>query len=118
GEAPGRCGMADGRWSTGQRHVVAGDDIEIITLDSLNLAPDFIKLDVEGMEWHALKGGEHTIRTHRPIIMLEENGCSLRYGIGRGETGKLLESWGAVRVAVLRASCPPDEDWIYAWGGE
>ena len=30
-----------------------------------------------------------------------------------GEPGRLLESWGAVRVMVLRNG--QDEDWVYTW---
>lgn len=114
GDKPGRTGMANGRWNTGQRHCVAGDDVEVITLDSLGLAPDFIKFDVEGMEWHAIKGAERTIRTYRPVVMFEENGCNRRYGIPDGEAGRLLESWGARRVLTLRSN-PPDEDWVFGW---
>jgi hypothetical protein len=103
-----------GWWNTGQRHVVAGDEAEVIALDSLNLAPDFIKLDVEGMEYHALIGAEQTIRTHRPVVMFEGNGCNRRYGVPDGEAGRLLESWGMRRVLTSRSN-PPDEDWVYAW---
>ena len=114
GAQPGRCGMADGRWNTGQRHVVDGDDVEVITLDSLALAPDFLKIDVEGMEYQTLLGGEQTIRQHRPVIMLEENGNNRRYGVPDGEVERLLVSWGARRVLTLRSN-PPDEDWVFAW---
>lgn len=113
GDKPGRCGMADGKHNTGQRHVTEGDSVEVITLDSLGLSPDFIKLDVEGMEWHALKGGEQTIRRCKPVIMLEENGLNRRYGTPDGEPGRLLESWGARRVLVTKQGS--DEDWVYAW---
>lgn len=114
GDAPGRCGMADGRHNTGQRHVVDGDDVEVVTLDLLGLAPDFIKLDVEGMEYAALVGGEQTIRTHRPVIMLEENGLNRRYGVEDHACRRLLESWGARMVMVLKSN-PPDTDQVFAW---
>lgn len=109
GAAPGRCGLADGTENTGQRHVVPGDEVAVITLDSLSLAPDFLKLDVEGCELFALQGGEQTIRTHRPVVMLEDNGLSERYGVARGACRVLLESWGARLVAVR------NKDEIYAW---
>ena len=114
GHEPGRVGMADGKHNTGQRHVVDGDEIEMITLDSLNLAPDFVKIDVEGMEWHTLMGGEQTIRRHRPVVMFEENGLNRRYGIHDGQVGALLASWGARRVLVTRQSSR-DEDWFYTF---
>lgn len=31
----------------------------------------FMKIDVEGMEYEVLKGGENTIREHRPVIIFE-----------------------------------------------
>jgi FkbM family methyltransferase len=114
GDRAQRVGMAHGKHNTGQRHVVEGDVVEMITLDSLGLAPDFIKIDVEGMEWHVLVGGEQTIRTHKPVIMFEENGLNQRYGIHDGEVGALLSSWGARRVLVTRQSSR-DEDWFYSW---
>ena len=109
GDKPGRCDMRDGTENTGQRHVVPGDAVDVITLDSLGLAPDFIKLDVEGCEYTALIGGEQTIRTYRPVIMLEDNGLSERYGVARGACRQLLESWGARCVAIR------NKDEIYTW---
>lgn len=47
-------------------------EVEVRTLDSLALPRlDFIKIDTEGMEYQVLKGGEHTLRQHRPKILLE-----------------------------------------------
>ena len=40
--------------------------------DSLDLAVDFLCLDVEGHELEALHGFEKTIERYRPVIMLEE----------------------------------------------
>lgn len=117
GDKPGRCAMEHGTVNTGQRHVVPGDDYELITLDSLALTPDFIKIDVEGMEWHVLYGAEQTIRQHRPVIMFEENKLNQRYGIADGSVGELLEQWGAQRVLVLEHG-RRDQDWIYVWPEE
>jgi FkbM family methyltransferase len=38
------------------------------TLDSLDIAPDFVKLHLEGAELDALRGGIEMIRRHRPIL--------------------------------------------------
>lgn len=46
-------------------------EVEIFTLDSLNLSPNFIKLDVEGMEMHVLIGGQETIARSKPPIFAE-----------------------------------------------
>ena len=46
--------------------------VKTLTIDSLNLSElDFIKLDVEGYELKALKGGIETIKKFKPIITLE-----------------------------------------------
>ena len=41
------------------------------TLDSLELAPSFIKIDVEGFEYDVLRGGERTLRRHQPVLLFE-----------------------------------------------
>lgn len=45
--------------------------IEAITLDSLCLSPDIIKIDVEGAELDVLLGGKETLRAHKPILVVE-----------------------------------------------
>jgi FkbM family methyltransferase len=49
-----------------------GEEVEMITLDSLRLAAcHLIKIDVEGMEIDVLRGATETIGTHRPLIYME-----------------------------------------------
>ena len=43
----------------------------ICTLDSYNLSPSFIKIDVQGSELDVLIGGKDTIMTHKPTIIIE-----------------------------------------------
>ncbi len=43
-----------------------------MTIDSLNLDPDLLQLDVEGFEENALKGAKKTIMRARPIIIIEQ----------------------------------------------
>lgn len=56
--------------------------LDVTTIDDLskafNVRFDFIKLDIEGCELHALIGGIGTIQAHRPIIMLEVNAGALK----------------------------------------
>lgn len=50
----------------------ATKEIDLITLDSLNLdRVDLIKIDVEGMEEEVLNGAIKLISTHKPIIFIE-----------------------------------------------
>lgn len=41
-------------------------------LDDLDLAPTFMKIDVEGFEYDVLMGGLETVRRHEPVIMIEK----------------------------------------------
>jgi FkbM family methyltransferase len=109
GHVHGLVSMKHGLHNTGQRHVIEGSDIEMITLDSLNLAPDFIKLDIEGFEYYALQGAQQTINLYHPVIFIEDNGLSSRYGINPMEAIRLLESWG------YKLKLKIDQDYVLAW---
>lgn len=47
-------------------------DVDVVTLDSLVLAPSFLKIDVEGHEIAVLKGAAETLRKYRPVIVFEQ----------------------------------------------
>jgi FkbM family methyltransferase len=55
---------------------VASKRVSLTRLDDLGLEPDFIKIDVQGLECRVLAGGLETIRKYRPVIMAE----TIRYG--------------------------------------
>ncbi|MEE4174432.1 MAG: FkbM family methyltransferase [Xanthomonadales bacterium] len=60
-------------------------EVRVVRLDDV-LAPDdapaFIKLDLEGGEYHALLGATETIRKHRPVVVFEAGEPSSRhYGV-------------------------------------
>lgn len=44
---------------------------QVKTLDSFNLAPFFIKLDVQGYEFSALLGARETLKRHTPVLLIE-----------------------------------------------
>lgn len=44
---------------------------QIKRLDDLALDPFFIKLDVQGYEYQAIQGGERTIKSNEPILLIE-----------------------------------------------
>ena len=51
-----------------------GERVPLKTIDSLGLKRcNLIKVDVEGMEEDVLRGGEQTIRSHRPILYFESD---------------------------------------------
>jgi len=45
--------------------------IPVFPLDDFRLAPDAIKIDVEGMELKVLHGARETIALHRPLLYVE-----------------------------------------------
>lgn len=54
-----------------------------------SVAPDLIKIDVEGAEVAVLKGAERTLKNHRPCMLLEVHSTYTMY-----ECGALLREWG------------------------
>lgn len=47
-----------------------GDTVTLDTVDSLNAPADFIKYDVEGAEYEALRGSAETISRHTPDLLI------------------------------------------------
>jgi FkbM family methyltransferase len=75
----------------GSAYVIEGEasgQIEISTLDEV-LADqprvDFIKIDVEGLEFKVIRGGQTLIARHKPVVLFEVNGEALRRGGTSGE---------------------------------
>jgi FkbM family methyltransferase len=50
---------------------VSSKRLPLVRLDDCGLQPDFIKTDVQGLEYRVIAGGLQTIRTYRPVIMAE-----------------------------------------------
>ena len=59
--------------------------VRVVTLDEIIPASEsiaFIKLDIEGGEYHAIKGGIQTIQRSQPVIIFEAGSNSTgRYGV-------------------------------------
>lgn len=85
GSQAGRASMVIERDNTGHTRISpAGTyEVEVRALDSFSFKHvDFIKIDVEGHELDVLRGGEHTLTTHRPVVVIEQkphNGEEGRY---------------------------------------
>jgi FkbM family methyltransferase len=84
---------------------------QVSTLDSHNLSPVFMKIDVQGYEYYVLKGAIETLRRCEPILLIEDyrgdsrtvqlaqelgyeeycfDGRSLTKGANRGDNSLLL----------------------------
>lgn len=115
GAEPDSVGLVNVTGNAGAHYINTGPgDIPVITIDSLDLpACDFLCLDIEGFEPHALRGAEQTIRKFRPVIMFEEKGLSERYyGVPRDSAERWVLGLGVgyrlrvkVRADVI-LSCP------------
>lgn len=60
---------------------MAGEDIQMVTLDSIDIQGKVpvMKLDVEGAEAMVLRGAKQFFQTHRPVILTEVFGQALRH---------------------------------------
>ena len=76
----------------------------IKTLDSYNLAPSFIKMDVEESESDVIMGGIETISKHKPTLQVE----------GKGSM-ELIKSLG-YRLVAQRKCHGALHDNIYVYG--
>jgi FkbM family methyltransferase len=81
------------------------ESISIVTLDSLNLAPDLIKIDVQGFDYNVLLGAADTIAQHRPVIIVESETKKSRNIIG-----EFLTALGYTAAAKIRH----DQIWVHS----
>lgn len=65
----------------------------MITIDSLNLNPDLIQLDVEGFEENALKGARETILRCKPVIIIEQKKLA-KNGMTDAEIAFMIQDMG------------------------
>lgn len=91
----------------------------IVQLDMLALDPCFVKIDVQGFEKAVLKGGEKTLQSSEPVILLENNPEADQHLIDLGWTkfglleGKLQEnSIGDNNTVYLKKSNPQHQQLI------
>jgi FkbM family methyltransferase len=110
GEKEGTCSIHTSKGSSGDSWVDGTGDIPVKTLDSFNLDPDFIKLDCEGYEYFALKGGEEMLKRAKPCIIVEQKpGKAKNFGLKETQAVTYLLSLGA----KLRGSIAGD--YILSW---
>jgi FkbM family methyltransferase len=66
--------------NSGTYRVTGQGSIPLRTLDSFAIEPNFIKIDVQGLEIRALQGGQRTIAKSRPTILFEISDLTVGYG--------------------------------------
>ena len=72
-------GKTNTKFNFGKTTLCDGNDVIVTTLDSISGLPsiDFIKIDVEGMEYNVLKGAERSINYFQPKLLIEMQQQSL-----------------------------------------
>jgi FkbM family methyltransferase len=86
----GACGATNGKialptidysqsWNFGGISLGEGNtEVGMISIDSLNVDPDFIKIDAEGMEIDVLLGACETVKRARPVLYVESDRADKR----------------------------------------
>lgn len=111
GEVDGSCSMHTKNTSSGDSWVSGSGDIAIRRLDDFDLEDvDFIKLDCEGYELLALKGGEEMLKRCKPTVIVEQKpGRPAQFGLAPTGAVDYLQSLGAQLRAVQSG------DYILSW---
>ncbi len=103
GDAAGVCDMK--HRGLGSHRVVDGHAVKMTTVDALNLQDvDYLQLDVEGYEWHALMGSTETIRRSHPLVQVELRGFVEKYGHTDAEVRAHLSGLGYREVSKQSGS--------------
>lgn len=103
GAVPGWCGLA--HRSLGSHRIVTGESIRMTTIDALQLRDlDFLQLDIEGYECHALAGAQETLQRCHPLVQVELRGFTQKYGASEAQLRFILSAYGYVEVS-RQAGC-------------
>jgi len=57
----------------GGRFTVKERTVQVRSLDEMMLSPDFIKIDVQGLELAVLRGARKTLEKHHPVLVVERS---------------------------------------------
>lgn len=96
GECASSVAMHTNPTSSGDTWVDGDGDIPMRALDSFDLDDvDFVKLDCEGFELFALRGGEQTLKRCRPVVIVEQKpGRASKFGLAETEAVTYLQGLG------------------------
>lgn len=53
------------------------DQVEVVSLDSIKIDPDLIKIDIQGYEYYAFLGAKETLNKNKPVILLENGSTEM-----------------------------------------
>jgi FkbM family methyltransferase len=97
--------------SSGDSWVDGVGDIPMKRLDDFGLQDvDFIKLDCEGFELFALRGGEEMLKRCRPCVIVEQKpGRAQKFGLRETEAVDYLRGLGAHLRTVISG------DYVVSW---
>jgi len=94
----GRCGLKLNDRNCGDDQTVEGNEVDTVTIDSLNIDPDLIFLDIQGDEFYAIQGARETLKRCSPIIGIEVDNKLARL---KGDAVALLKELGYVQFGKV-----------------
>jgi FkbM family methyltransferase len=111
GDKAGTVSIHTSDTSSGDSWVNGEGEIPLVRLDDYDLPDvDFVKLDCEGFELFALRGGEAMLKRCRPIVCVEQKpGRAQKFGLQETEAVDYLKSLGANLLSVMSG------DYILGW---
>jgi FkbM family methyltransferase len=92
-------------WFDQKRLAIEEETAEIRTLDEFRLAPDVVKIDVQGMAADVIEGGMETIRSCRPAIIAETVRPDSRVMQLLEPLGYALMEWRDDELAPATGAC-------------
>lgn len=111
GDRDGSISIITEEGSSGNSYINGEGSIPLRRLDDFDLQDvDFIKLDCEGGELPALRGGEGTLKRCRPCVIVEQKpGRAQKFGLPETGAVSYLQSLGAILRQEMSG------DFILSW---
>lgn len=104
-DEPGQCSMIHKSLGSHRVYFTGDNEIPMETVDSLELDDlDFLQLDIEGYEWHALNGAKKTVDRCHPMIQIEFRHHTNKYGQSDESVRALLATWGYQMLSKQQGS--------------